>query len=387
MLTIDYYLLDFVLLGFVALTMALFFRFLKQPSVIAYIITGIIVGPWGLGIITNHELISHLGGFGVVLLLFFVGMQMQIPRMISKWRIAVIGTAVQILISVFAMLIIGYFLNWSVNRVVLLGFVISLSSTAVIVKLLEDRDEINTKTGQNVLSILLAQDLAVIVMLIAISLMNEGGINPETILLQALGFLMFIFFIFLMIKRRGIGIPLGSRIREDHELQVIAALIICFGMASLSGLFQLSTALGAFAAGILVSVTKEIQWAHNSLQPFRVVFLALFFASIGMLIDMSFVRIQFTYILLLVIMVFLTNTFINALIFRWFGESWKSSVYGGSFLAQIGEFSFVLATVGLNSSILSSFGYQITIATISISLMICPLWINLFRRVLASDMN
>jgi len=165
-------------------------------------------------------------------------------------------------------------------------------------------------------------------------------------------------------------------------MQIFAALAICFGLALLTGLLQLSTALGAFTAGMLVSAAKETQWVHQRLEPFRVVFVALFFVSVGLLVDIKFLTEQWVLISLLVVLVLITNTFINAFILKALGVNTRDSVYAGALLAQIGEFSFVLAAVGIQAKIITDFGYQLVIEVISISLLFSPVWIKLIKTSL-----
>lgn len=378
MVSIDPTLINLVIVSFVALTIGIVLRFYKQPSVIAYILTGIILGPFGLGLIKDAQLISSLGNFGVVLLLFFVGMEISISKLVSKWRIAIIGTSLQIIISVAVVYILGHFLHWSLGRIILMGFVISLSSTAVVIKILESKNELKTKTGQDVLSILIVQDIAVIPIIILISLMSGQSVNKHEIFLQAVGGVLAILFIIWLIYKRKVSLPFGSRIKEDPELQVLAAFVICFGIALLSGLFQLSTALGAFIAGVFLSTAKETEWVHHSLHSFKVIFLAIFFVSIGLLINLKFLWSNMLQIISVLFLVYFTNTIINMLIFKFNGRTWGQSFYGGSLLSQIGEFSFILAAIGLQTRLITDFAYQMTIEVIALSLIISPFWIALF---------
>ena len=360
----------------------LLMRRLRQPHVVAYLLTGIALGPYGLAFIADETTLSHLGSLGVVLLLFFVGMEVSPRRLISNWKVAVIGTLLQILISVGVVWVIGHFAEWPLARTLLIGFVISLSSTAVVLKILQERGELETDTGQDVLGILLVQDLAIIPMLLILGTFSGETSSLTQVLLQGIGTLLFVGLIALIIGRESLHLPLGKMLGEDHEMQIFAALAICFGLALISGLLGLSTALGAFAGGMLISAARETQWVHHNIEPFRVVFVALFFVSIGMLVNLNFFTAHWQQILLLLVAVVLTNTFINAAILRLLGDSWKDSFYAGALLSQIGEFSFVLAAIGIQGNIISHYGYQLTIATIALSLLVSPAWIGLSKRLL-----
>ena len=169
---------------------------------------------------------------------------------------------------------------------------------------------------------------------------------------------------------------------RNQELQLFGALAICLGVALLTGWLGLSTALGAFLAGMLIGIARETKWLHQSLDPFRVVLVALFFVSIGMMVDLQFIADNAGLIALLVVLVLILNTFINGIILRLLGDPWRETLYVGALLAQIGEFGFVLAAVGINSQIISDYGYQLVISIITITLLFSPAWIMLMRKIL-----
>ena len=367
------------------LFLGLVLRSIRQPYVIGYLIAGIVLGPHGAALITDKDILGHLGAIGVVLLLFFIGMEVTPKMLVDRWKVAVLGTLLQIFISVGCVWPLGLFLEWPISRIVLIGFVISLSSTAVVLKLLQDWKEFDSKVGQNVLAILLAQDLAVIPMLIILSML--GGTNGETsnIWLQLFGAGAMAVLIAYIAVKETIHLPLGKLLGNDHELQVFAALCICLGLSLLTGLAQLSTALGAFVGGMVIGAAKETQWVHHSLESFRIVFVALFFVSIGMLVDLNFIQSHWLQVSALVILVIITNTFINGAVLRMLGDNWRDSLYAGTLLSQIGEFSFVLAAVGIQSNIITNYGYQMTIAVISISLLISPPWIMFVKLLLKNN--
>ena len=360
----------------------LILHLVKQPQVIGYILAGVAIGPFGLAIFTDIDFASRIGSFGVVLLLFFVGMEVAPRQLLAGWRIAVIGTLIQVILSIFLILPLGLFLEWPVERVVLLGFVVSLSSTTVIIKLLRDSGELEQKQGQDILGILLVQDLIIIPMLIIIGLF--GGTTPswQDLSIQLIGAAIIITMLAWALSKETFHLPFASLLKGDKELQVFSALLICLGLSLLTGLANLSTALGAFAAGIMVTAAKETQWVHHSLEPFRVIFVALFFVSVGLLVDVTFIASHLLQLMLLVAVVLVGNTVLNGVILRLLGYKWRESLYAGSILAQIGEFSFVLAAVGLSSHIITDIAYQYTIAVIALSLLVSPFWIWLARRIL-----
>ena len=366
----------------VVLLIGLSLQLLRQPQVIGYLLAGVVIGPFGLALLTDIQFANRLGGFGVVLLLFFVGMEVAPRQLLSGWRIAVVGTLIQVALSVALVIPIGLWFSWPMERIVLLGFVTSLSSTAVIIKLLSDSGELNQKEGQDILGILLVQDLIIIPMLIILGLL--GGETPglRELGLQIGGSIVIISMLIWALSRDSFHFPFGHLFRSDPELQVFAALLICLGLSLLTGMVHLSTALGAFAAGILVTAAHETRWVHLSLEPFRVMFVALFFVSVGMLVDVTFIVSHAVQVLLLVLSVLIGNTLLNGIILRVLGYRWRESLYAGAMLSQIGEFSFVLAAVGLTAGIITEIAYQYTIAVIALSLLVSPFWILAARRIL-----
>ncbi len=364
----------------VVILIALLMKRLGQPFVVAYMIAGVVLGPYVLKFITDIELLNRVGTFGVLFLLFFVGMEISLPNLLRNWRIMIVGTALQVAISVLSVWVLGFWLSWPTSQIIFLGFVISLSSTAFIITTLKDRNETNSSVGQNVIGILLVQDFLVIPMLITISLIGGGPLNITEIVLQIIGAILILVLLVWLIIKKEISLPFAKYIKQHQEIQTLVALFLGLGMALITGLFGLSAALGAFLAGIIVSVTKETQWIQQRLESFRGIFVALFFVSIGMTVDLQFLLNTWFVVFALMLATLLTNTFINAGILKSLKVNTKDSLYAGALLAQIGEFSFVLAAVGLQINIINEFAYQATIATIFATLLISPAWIGLIKK-------
>jgi len=205
------------------------------------------------------------------------------------------------------------------------------------------------------------------------------------LMMQIIGGGIVVFALIWVVRKEKINLPGARFIADDQEMQVFTALTICFGLAFLTGLLNLSAALGAFAAGVLVATSRQTEWVQRSLDPFRIVFVGLFFVSVGLLIDLRFVMDNWIVVGLLLFAALLTNTGINAVVIRFLGQDWRHSLYAGALLAQIGEFSFVLAAVGYKTEIISEYGYQMAMAVIALSLLLSPPWIMLFRRLLPKN--
>ena len=371
-----------VLFALIILGLGLLMRLLKQPSIVAYIIAGILLGPNLLGLVTDQALIARLGEFGVVILLFFIGMEVVPEKLIASWKVSILGTFFQILLSVSLIAGLGYFLDWPISRILLLGFVVSLSSTAVVLNLFKQTNELETKTGQTVLGILLTQDLTIVGMIISLSFFSPDPISSSQLISQLIGAVLMIGLAAFIVIKKHIHIPWAKWVKDDHELQVFAALVSCFGLALISSLFSLSTALGAFLGGMLIGRAKETEWVNHSLESFRVVFVALFFVSLGLMVDIGFIKNNVMIISMVVIAVLLSNLLINAIILRLLNYSWKESLYAGSVLSPIGEFSFILAAIGFQINAITDYGYDLIIAVIVVSLLISPLIIGVARKKL-----
>lgn len=366
------------ILGILAIATAS--KLLKQPNVVGYLVAGIVLGPAGLELITDRDLLDRMGAFGVLLLMFFVGMEVTPRKLIATWKIAVLGTLFQVALSVGFITMLSPFTDWTSRQCVFYGFVISLSSTAVVIKMLESRQMLQQQLGQDILSMLLAQDLAIIPMMLILSSMEGGKLSTGDMVLQGVGSLLLIALLGFVLVRGEIRLPFARRIKEDHELQVFAALGLCFGLAVVTALFNLSGALGAFVAGIIVAAARETDWVRDSLESMRALFLAFFFVSIGMLIDLQFLYAHLVQVAIVVVGAFVINTLINAVILRSGGYDWPDALYGSSYLAQIGEFSFMLAAIGFGGGIIDKNGYHLIIVAIAITLLLSPMVTALMAR-------
>ena len=355
-------------------------RALRQPHVVGYLAAGILLGPHGLALLTERATLSRIGEFGVLLLLFFIGMENNPRDLLTRWRITFIGTAVQIGASVGAIWLLGWWLGWGHSRIILLGFVVSLSSTALVLNYLRETGQTEAKIGKDALGVLLAQDLAVIPMLIVIDFFGNDGISGETIALQLVGGTLALALLSWIVWGKNLRLPFSEKLRGDRELQIFVAFALCLGFALLAEGFELSASLGAFLAGMLVGAARETEWVADRMEPFRVVFVAVFFVSVGLLVSLDFVVEHAMLVGFIAVAVLLGNTVINALIFHALGDPWRYSIYAGAHLAQIGEFSFVLAAVGVQSGLITNFEYQLVIAVISATLLLSPAWIGLIGR-------
>lgn len=370
-------LIKFVSISLVVVIIGLILRLLRQTHVVVYILTGLLVGPHMLGMVSDTEIITSFGDLGLILLLFFIGMEISLEKLIANWKISVIGTVLQVLFSIGAVWFLGQFYGWATSRIVTMGFVLSLSSTAVVVKLLHDSGEINKPVGQNVLGVLLVQDILIVPMMIILSSFSGKATDMQEVILQLVGGVLVTGFVIFLLIMKEIKLPFHTNLENDHEIQIFFAFALCFGFSAITGFFGLSTALGAFVAGIFVSTAQSIKWVHDSLFSLKVIFVGLFFISVGMLIDVNFLFENIWVVASMVVLAFVVNNLINTLVMRSMRMTWGESVYAGALLSQIGEFSLVLGSLAFFNEIISDYGYQLIVITISLTLTFSPMWIGL----------
>ncbi len=373
----DPYLLPVTTILFFLLMSTVVLHYFRQSSVIAYLIAGVLIGPSGFSLVTDKSLMGHLGSFGVVFLLFFVGLEIDIKEILKNWKISLLGTFLQILFSLLVILGIGYLLNWTYQRAIFFAFAMSLSSTAVVIQYLKENDLLTTQIGKDVLGILIAQDIALIPMLIIIGLFDQAENQMAGVTTQLSGAFLLCFIVYLAQRNSDKKFKILNILKKDKDYQVLSALTFALGLSLLSGAFHISAALGAFIAGAVVRAFKQNAWVHESLEPFRVVFLAIFFSSIGTLVDLGFLQKQWPIVLLITVLSLLINTFINMFTLKLLGRKWRESFYSGALLSQLGEFTFVLAAIALNSGVINIFGYNTTLLTVFFTMLLTPSWISL----------
>lgn len=353
----------------------------RQPYFVAYILAGIFLGPHGLKLFTDVDTIAQTGSLGLIIQMFFIGAEIEVPSLIKNMKTLVIGTAVQLLLSMAFILLVGSQLAWSSSKIVLFGFVISLSSSAIILEYLHKNKEIHTRLGTITTGILILQDFLIVPMIMVLNFMGKGESDPTALIIGSIVTILFVLFLRKVVLKKSIRLPFAD-FHPDHELQVFIGLSLCFGFAWVTSLLHLSAALGAMFAGMIISQTKSTQWLDRSLVPFRIFFLSLFFFSVGLQIDLNFVSDNFLLIMTLVLSILLINSGINALVFRLLRETWKNSVYAGALLSQIGEFSLVLCIVAKELKLVDDFSFQLTLAVISITMLLTSAWIGIIRAFL-----
>ncbi len=359
-----------------------------QPVIVGYILVGMLLGPSFLGLVNNGGEISFLSELGILLLLFIIGLELDVHRFMDVFKIAVSTTALQITAGVTVIGVIGWYSGWNINQILILGFAVSLSSTAVALKLLEDMGEANTPMGNMAMGILVAQDLAVIPMLLVISTMSEAGGNFILEVEDTLRIIFAIVFMFLIIcglGGRDVGPFKFSKVKvptfPDSGQNVVVALTVCFTAAALSGAIGLSASYGAFLAGLAIGSTHKKEAYEEEIRPIFELLMMIFFLSVGIMLDFQFIWEHWLSIGLVLFALLFLKTIFNITILRWLGLSRRHAIMLGASLGQAGEFSFVLAALGLSTAAILPETYKYIVAIIALSLILTPIWTVAMRRM------
>jgi len=356
---------------------------MRQPAIIGYIFAGILLGPSGLSLVENRESIDLLAQLGVIMLLFFIGMELSLRSFRTIWKVAILSTLAQIGLSVGALYILGGLFEWPTEWAIFFGFCLALSSTAVAVKVLEDTGELRSTVGRLAVGILIAQDLAVAPMLVVISNMSaqsEAGI-VYIIVEVGLSIGILIGIILFLTRRSKVNLPFHRIISPNADLKPLAAVAVCFGMATVAGVIGLSPAFGAFLAGLVVGNSAQRQEVHENAGPIQAILMMVFFLSIGLLIDLTFVWENIGLLLGLLAFVTIFKTALNVLILRLQGESWQTAFSVSLVIGQMGEFSFVMAAVAVSSSVINDEIHKLVVALTVMSLIISPLLFDMNKRI------
>jgi CPA2 family monovalent cation:H+ antiporter-2 len=356
---------------------------LRQPVILGYLLVGVAVGPYGFGLVRDVELIETLATIGVALLMFTVGLEVSYSQLRETGKVGIWGGIAQILVTFVLGLVAGKILfSWTLSEAAFFGLLISLSSTMVGLKMLMERGEMDSMHGRIMIAILIVQDLSVVLMMVGVPVFGAslGSILPAFAIAvsKAVIFLGIAIGLGLWVLPWLLGRVAGVRSRE---LFLLTVLILCFGAAFGTYIFGLSVAFGAFVVGLLL---RESIFAHQALAeitPLRDVFATLFFVSLGMLLSPQFVVGNWATVILAIVVIVAIKfgvCFGVAKLFRYGG---RTAFLVGAGLAQIGEFSFILAQAGINSGIISDHLYSLIIACAVITMLLTPLFMGLVSTV------
>lgn len=369
---------DIVVILLVALPIIYLFKKINLPSIVGFLIAGMLIGPFGFNLIKSVNQISVMAEIGVMLLMFTIGLEFSLSQLIRIKKFLLVAGGYQLAITIIASTIIFLLLGIEINQAIFFSLLVSLSSTAIVLRLLADKDELESPHGKISLGILIFQDLAIVPMFLLIPLLSGfGELSGGAIILKI--FIAFGVLAGLLLLARFL-MPLivyqlaNIRLREAFTIGVILLLL---GTAYLTHSLGLSFALGAFIAGLILSESDYNHQIVSEILPFRDAFNSIFFVSIGLLLNFQFVGENLFLIVVLTIGILIIKSLIVIVIVLLMKFPVRIAVLAGLSLAQIGEFSFVLAQAGLNFNLIGNNFYNSFLAASIFTMILTPLLIKL----------
>ena len=358
---------------------------LRQPVILGYLVAGIAVGPYTPGLVTNVERVQTVANFGVALLMFALGVEFSLDALQRVRRVAVQGGIIQTLLAIVLGTLLGLALGYSLTSSIYLGGIIAIASSILMLKLLSARDEMESIQGRIAIGTSIVQDISMVALIVILPSLAVG-LGPE--LLGAAGFALlrgggFLALAYLVGTR--VVPPVLARIARtgSRELFILSVVAIAAGMAVLGQFAGVSFALGAFVGGLVVSESDYSSNVLDEVIPIRDVFASLFFVSIGMLMNPATLLSHMLEISVLVLGILLGKLAIAVVVVRLFGYPADVALRTALLLAQIGEFSFVLAGVGLHAGVIDDQLYSVVLAAALLTLMLNPILVNNSDRIVA----
>jgi len=344
---------------------------LRQPLILGYVFAGLILSPFTPGLrVHDVPIFEVMAEIGVILLMFSVGIEFSIPDLLRVKWVALIGAPLGIFLSIALGAGVGMLMGWPFLRGIAVGSILCVASTMVLIRLLTDRGELSSEAGRVMISLTLVEDLAVIILTALLpSLAASDGANYAQVAWKIIKALLLLVPVVLAGWKLVPG--LLDRIEKtcNDEISLLLALTICLAVAALTEAIGLSLALGAFLAGLLLGSSDFAHKLVKQTLPIRDAFVALFFVTVGMLIDPHTWLASWPVLVLLFGIILIGKFLIWTGVVRAFAYSWKTALRVGMGLTQIGEFSFVLAQVALRSGLISSEIYNATLAASLVTIL------------------
>ena len=363
-----------VLLGLGVVVVVLFSR-ARIPPIVGFLITGVLCGPYGFGLIGELETVHALAEVGVVLLLFTIGIEFSVQQLVRLRTFLLGGGGLQVGLSIALTLVLARLAGYRINVGILLGMLVALSSTAIVIRLLADRGEVDAPHGHAALGILIFQDLCIVPMVLAVPFLAGDaitGAQATGIVVRALLFVALAVAAARWVVPRLLDYVADTRKREVFLLTI---LLLCLGSAWASAQAGLSPALGAFIAGLAISDSQYNHQALGEVLPLREVFNSVFFVSIGMLFDVRSAIGAPVATLVAITLVLVGKTAVATLAAWALGQPLRVAILAGTAIAQIGEFSFVLAGAGRDAGLLDPGLYQLFLAAAVGTMALTPVLI------------
>ena len=350
---------------------------IKLPTIVGYLITGVIAGPHGLGLIQAQHEVEYMAEMGVVLLLFTIGMEFSFRDLLTMKRTLLIGGSTQVFLTVLAAGLAALYFGRPSNTALFWGYVMALSSTAIVLKLLQEQAALDSPGGRLILAILIFQDIVVVLMILTLPLLAQASAQAGSgwlLAAKGAGAVLVLAATAKWIAPRALSLVVSTR---NRELFLIFVVLLCLAVAWLTNAAGLSLALGAFVAGLIISESPYSHQAIGSVLPMKDIFTSLFFVSIGMLLDLSYLIAHPLSVLALggaVVAGKIIFAGLAGLVLRY---PFRVALQAGLSLCQIGEFSFILSRLGLDYNLMAMDNYQLFLSTSVVTMAVAPAFIHL----------
>jgi CPA2 family monovalent cation:H+ antiporter-2 len=374
---------DIVILFALSVVVIYLFHRIRIPAILGYLITGIVAGPYGFKLITSHHEVEQLAEVGVVLLLFTIGIEFSLSNLKRIKKVVFVGGGLQVLLCIAVTAAVFLAAGQSFNVSLFMGFLLALSSTAIVMKLINDRNEVVSPQGKITLGVLVFQDIIVVPMILAVPLLAGTSQSGGAGLIVA-GKIVADLAVIFVLYRWGVPFILHRAANtRSNELFMLTVVLICIGIAYITSLAELSLALGAFLAGLIISESEYSHRAIGNIVPFRDLFTSFFFVSIGMLFNVGLVIDNAGLVLLLALAAMAVKFIVMACITFFLGYPLRIQILAGLYLSQVGEFSFVLAQAGYSAELLSQRYYQLFLAVSVLTMAVTPFLFILSHKLAA----
>jgi monovalent cation:H+ antiporter-2, CPA2 family len=351
---------------------------LKLPPVVGFLIAGLVIGPYGLSLVRSQNEVEVLAEIGVVLLLFAIGIEFSIKNLMQSKRAALLGGSLQVVLTAGVTLLLMAGFGFAAKEAVFAGFLVALSSTAIVLKALQDRGELDSAHGRATLAILIFQDIIIAPMMIITPALSGGSENLTQSMLGIVVKGLAVVALVILLARYIVPVVLYQIARtKSRELFLLSVVLICSSVAWSTYELGLSLGLGAFLAGLVIADSEYSYQALEGILPFKAVFTGFFFVSIGMLLDTSVVLAEPVTVIGGGILVILLKTLLAGGVALALGMSTRSAVIVGLALGQVGEFSFILSKVGLSYGLFEGNDYQTFLAIAILTMGVTPFLINI----------
>jgi CPA2 family monovalent cation:H+ antiporter-2 len=360
-------------------TIAIVFVFqkLRLPTIVGFLLAGVIIGPHGFKLIQSVSQVETLAEIGVVLLLFTIGLEFSLETILSVQRRVVWAGLLQVVLTTLVVLAVARFLGVPVELGVFYGFLVALSSTAIVLRIYHDRGEINSLQGRLASGLLLFQDLCVVPMMLLLPVLAGSGRDSIFLIGWVLAKSLITLVVIVWTARKLLPRLLHQvALLRNREIFVLFVVLVCFGTAWLTSESGLSLALGALIAGLVISESELSHQIVADILPLRDCFSGIFFISVGMLLNLGLLSQDFRVALLELLLMIGIKSLVLFSVFWWLYRSIRLGVVLGLGLAQIGEFSFVLAKAGIDYKLLSPADGQIFLAASILSMVATPFLIQ-----------